>query len=175
MNLMENIKYGWIDRKKHKHDIVNQSFSEHYMLQTPQEVIANQLGVCWDQVELERYYFKGHDWNIKTFFLVHYDLDKCPSHTFLTFEKNHKWYWFEHAWEKFKGIHAYETLKELLLDIQNKFIHSTLNGQYEKDQLILWEYKKPEFHISTLDFYKHCEKGNFIALNDLANEDSMPN
>ena len=97
MDLMKDIEYGWIDKNNNKHSVVDETYSDNYILQSPNEVIKNKIGVCWDQVELERYYFKGNDWNVKTYFLVHYDGDKCPTHTFLTFEKNNKYYWFEHS------------------------------------------------------------------------------
>jgi len=33
-------------------------FNKLYYLPTPKEIIKNKVGICWDQVELERYYFK---------------------------------------------------------------------------------------------------------------------
>ena len=162
MNLMQNIEYGWIDKNKTKHTIIDETYSDNYILQSPKEVIKNQIGVCWDQVELERYYFKGNDYNIKTYFIVHYDDNKCPTHTFLTFEKNNKYYWFEHAWKKFRGIHEYNTLKELLIDITDKFIKYELNNNYIKENIILREYKKPKYHLTVQEFYKHCENGTYI-------------
>lgn len=164
MELMENIEYGWIDRNQNRHVTSDESFSQDYFLQTPSEVIKNKIGVCWDQVELERFYFKGNDWNIKTYFIVHYDNTKCPTHTFLTFQKNEKYYWFEHSWEKFRGIHEYNSLEVLLIDVRNKFIKFELNDNYEKENLILKEYSKPNYHISTLEFYHHCELGKIINL-----------
>lgn len=167
MNLMKNIDYGWVDSNNMKHISIDQSYSSNYILQKPNEIIRNQIGVCWDQVELERYYFKGHEWNIKTYFIVYYDGDKCPTHTFLTYEKNDKLYWFEHSWEKFRGIHEYCTKKELLLDVKDKFIKSELNNQYEIENLVLHEYTKPKYHISVQEFYIHCENGKYIDFNSL--------
>ena len=166
MNLMENIKYGWMDKQGSKHNIVDESYSKNYILPSPKEIIGNKVGVCWDQVELERYYFKGNDWNIKTYFIVHYDNDKCPTHTFLTFEKGNKYYWFEHSWEKFRGIHEYATLKDLLLDVRDKFIKYELNDVCEKNNLCIYNYKKPKYHINVLEFFKHCESGINISLED---------
>lgn len=162
MDLMENIEYGWIDQNNHKYELVDERFSEHYILQSPQDIIKNEIGVCFDQVELERYYFKGNDSNIKTFFLVYYDNGKCPAHTFLTFEKDNKYYWFEHSWKYFRGIHEYKSMKELLLDVRNKFIKYELNNNYVPIGLVLHEYKKPKFHISALEFYNHCDHGRYI-------------
>lgn len=166
MNLMENIEYGWMDKQESKHNIVDEFYSDNYILQSPKEIIKNKVGVCWDQVEVERYYFKGNDWDIKTYFIVHYDNDKCPSHTFLTFEKGNKYYWFEHSWEKFRGIHEYKTQKELLLDIRDKFIKCELDNNYKKDNLCIYNYSKPKYHMNVLEFYKHCESGINISLEE---------
>ena len=167
MDLMSNIEYGWLDKDDVKHSFIDESFSDDYILQSPREVIKNKIGVCWDQVELERYFFRGNDWNIKTYFIVHYDGNKCPTHTFLTYEKNDKYYWFEHSWERFRGIHEYNTEKGLLLDIKDKFIRYELNNMYQNENLVLYEYKKPKYHISVQKFYNHCEKGKNIDFNFL--------
>lgn len=58
MDLMKEIEYGWIDKDNKKHVLVDESYSDNYVLQSPKEIIKNKIGVCWDQVELERYYFK---------------------------------------------------------------------------------------------------------------------
>lgn len=167
MDFMKNIEYGWMDKNHNKHNNVDETYADHYILQSPDEIMKNKIGVCWDQVELERYYFKGNDWNVKTYFLVHYDDDKCPTHTFLTFEKNNTYYWFEHSWERFRGIHTYQSLKELLFDIRDKFIKYELNNDYVLENLILYEYKKPKYHISVESFYCHCEGGTHIAFEEL--------
>ena len=85
MRIMSDIEYGWLDKEGKTHTEVDDLFSKNYILQSPKEVIKNRVGVCWDQVELERLLFKNNNWNIKTYFLVHYDNEKCPTHTFLTF------------------------------------------------------------------------------------------
>ena len=56
MDLMQNIEYGWLDKVNNKHRLVDESFSNNYILQSPKEVIINKIGVCWDQVEFERYF-----------------------------------------------------------------------------------------------------------------------
>ena len=167
MDLMKDIEYGWVDKNNNKHSVVDETYSDNYILQSPNEVIKNKIGVCWDQVELERYYFKGNDWNIKTYFLVHYDGDKCPTHTFLTFEKNKKYYWFEHSWERFRGIHEYQSLKELLFDIRDKFMKYELDNDFVPENLVLHEYKKPKYHISVQEFYNHCDCGTYIDFEQL--------
>ena len=80
----------------------------------------------------------------ETYFIVYYDGDKCPTHTFLIFHKNDHYYWFEHSYEKFRGIHEYSSKKELLLDVKNKFVHDELEENYNSDNLMLFEYQLPK-------------------------------
>lgn len=164
MELMNNVEYGWIDKNKQKHYVVDKYFSDNYVLQSPKEVLESEVGICFDQVELERYYFKNLDYDIKTYFLVYYDNDKCPAHTFLVYQKDDKYYWFEHAWKKFRGIHEFNSLSELFSDVKEKFIKDSLQDGYDKNSLVLHEYSKPKFKISTIEFYNHCDYGKFIAL-----------
>ena len=104
---LDNIEYGWLDKNNKIHKKVNNDFSNNYILQSPEQVTKNKIGVCWDQVELERYLFEKENISFNTYFIVHYDNDKCPTHTFLIYEQNNKYYWFEHSWKLFKGIHEY--------------------------------------------------------------------
>lgn len=167
MDLMKTIEYGWIDKNNNKHNIIDETFSDNYILQSPNEIIKNKIGVCWDQVELERFYFNEKNWDVKTYFLVHYNGNKCPTHTFLTFEKNNRYYWFEHSWERFRGIHEYKSLKELLFDVRDKFIKYELNNQYNLNNLVLHEYKQPEYHITVQEFFNHCDYGTYIDFEEL--------
>lgn len=156
MDLMKDIEYGWVDEQNNKYMKVDDSFKDKYILQSPKDILKSKVGVCWDQVELERYFFKNYVPSVKTFFIVYDDNDKCPTHTFLTFEKNNKFYWFEHSWEIFRGIHEYASLNQLLLDIKNKFVSCELHDNYEKTNLYIYEYLKPKYHIGTQEFFSHC-------------------
>lgn len=165
LTLMDNIEYGWVDTLNHSHDREFELMFTNYHLQTPQEIIKNKVGVCWDQVELERFYFKPHTMNTKTFFIVHYDNNECPTHTFLTYEKDNKYYWFEHSWEVHRGIHEYPSLDSLLKDVRSKFIIHELNNNYNSNNLVIYEYSKPKYHLSVTEFISHCEQGIKISLN----------
>lgn len=167
MEMMNDIKYGWVDEDKIKHEVVDQTFANNYRLLCPHDTMKYKMGICWDQVELERYYFKAYD-SIKTYFIVHYDGKNCPTHTFLTFEKDNKYYWFEHSWEIFRGIHEYSSRKKLLLDVRDKFIKYELNNDYDISKVCLHEYKKPKYQLAVEEFFNHCDEGPYIDLdNDL--------
>lgn len=159
MKIMDEIQYGWVD---HQGTVHYDDMNEHYRLQSPKEVLKNKVGVCWDQVELERFLLKGYF--IRTFFLVYYDFDRCPTHTFLTYEKDGQFVWFEHAFEKYRGIHYYSSMNELLSDVSEKVISSFNLSSIEKSNIRLCEYKKPTSGFTILEFYHHAENGELISL-----------
>ena len=158
MKKMDEIEYGWVDKDNKKH-IKLEGFADNFRLQTPEELIKNKLGVCWDQVEPERYYFKEKGIDIKSYFIVHYDGRKCPCHTFISFEDNGKYYWFEHAWERHKGIKEFSSIEDLLNEVKRCFIDLELKNGYVEEQLFIYNYEKPKEHIDVIDFYKNAEKG----------------
>lgn len=162
MAMMDSIEYGYVDKNDCKHANIDEYFAHKYKLQSPQELIKSHLGVCWDQVELERYYFKNYFYPIKTYFIINQDGNKCPTHTFLTIGKNNKYYWFEHAWEKYKGIHEYRTLKALLIDIKDKFIKDL--EEKEEINILLFEYKKPKSGLSVEDYFKYTMNSKQIEM-----------
>ena len=155
MDILKPIKYGWIDKKGNKYYGDEGNFARDYILESPEEVEKNKLGVCWDQVEYLRNYLDKKDFKVKTYFLIYYK-GVCPTHTFLTYEKNNKHYWVEHAWEKFSGIHEYMNLDELIKDVRNKYIEYELEDDFDNDNLVIYEYQKPKSHISAKDFVDYC-------------------
>lgn len=116
MQIMDDIEYGFLDECGN--NIIDydpkkwdEEFYEFYYLLSPEELLDKKCGVCWDQVELERKIFEENHICVQTYFICTYDGDNLPSHTFLTYEKDNSFYWFEHSWGIYKGIHKYNTKK----------------------------------------------------------------
>ena len=77
--------------------------------------------------------------------------------------ENNYYYWFEHSWNKYKGIHKYKTKEELLLDVKNKFINEN-NYVSKGASLYIYSYKKPPYHIKCMDFYNYITREKKIDL-----------
>lgn len=161
---MNQIDYGWVDKDGNPHERL-QGFSEGYALQTPAELRESKLGVCWDQVELEREILKNQEIAARTYFIVYYDDKKCPTHTFVLFERGDKTIWYEHAWEKHRGWHEFDSVDEALRNIREKFIELELKDtEINWNNLCIYEYSAPTKKLGCLDFYRHCEAGKNIIL-----------
>lgn len=164
LNNLEGIEYGWCDIDKNVYKDVDKGFKKKYVLSSPEDVINNKVGTCYDLVELERTYFKSLGKKINTYFMVYYEAKKIYTHTFVVFEENEKFYWFEYAWNKFKGIHEYMSLFDLLTEVRENFKKFYNLRFMDIDYLCIYKYKKPKSYIGLKDFYRHCENGENILI-----------
>lgn len=152
--IMEKIEYGYIDKDNNKYYHLNE-VEEKYILQTPNQIITNKIGLCFDQVELEREILDQNNIKSQSYFIINYG-KKIKTHTFITYKIKDTYYWFENAWTNEKGIHQYKTKKELLKDITDKFIKDQVKN---KDiNIKIYNYKKPKYNITAKDFIIHCQK-----------------
>ena len=69
-NIMDDIEYGWVDANYNKHYGDFESFGDKYMIQDSQELLQNKVGVCWDQLELERDFLEKNNIKFSTYFIV---------------------------------------------------------------------------------------------------------
>ena len=81
MNIMNDIKYGYLDINGNIHYVIDKDFESLYTLQSPGETLNNKVGVCWDQVELERYLFdKKNIKKVSHFLFVNKNLCFLPKY-----------------------------------------------------------------------------------------------
>ena len=162
MDKLNDIEYGFMD--ENGTNLINgeswdKDFYKFYFLLSPEELLNHKCGVCWDQVELERKLFNDVNIDCDTYFIYIDDNENLPSHTFLTFKLNNKYYWFEHSWYDMKGIHEYNELEILLKDVKVKFIDSRKNeiDSNSNYDTYIYKYNKPNYHISCDKFYNYIK------------------
>lgn len=158
MRLMQNIKYGFLDKNGNNiFDNKNEKslFNSIYRLMSPQELLEKKVGVCWDQVELERTLFDKNEIKNETYFIYIDDQQYLPSHTFLVYYLDNKVYWFEHAWQDATGIHQYNNINDLLNDVEIKFRKSRKNEVALNLDIYIYKYHQPQYHISCDKLYKY--------------------
>ena len=162
---LDDIKYGFVDNNNNIYtsdmDDFNTKFDKLYYLQEPTKLLDSKYGVCWDQVELERCYLDSLNIDNKSYFIIAYNKFQDPTHTFMVANLD-KYYWLEHAWEPYKGIHEYETLEDLLKDVKKKFEEELIMDNIKEYEIVIYEYEKPKYNISCIDFMNYCEKGREI-------------
>ena len=102
--------------------IKNDDFIKYYVLLSPNEFEKYKGGVCWDYVAYEAMYFRAKYPNMKfeTYYQVIDNRNDNPTHTFLIFEFNKKWYWFESSWKKNCGIYGFDNKNDCIEYIMQK-------------------------------------------------------
>lgn len=164
MDKMNEIQYGYKDIYPDNDENWDNNFQNYYHLQSPNELLKTKFGVCWDQVELERYYFKQNNINCMSYFIVEYDGKEYPTHTFMVVQEDNKYFWFEHSWEPYRGIHEYSTLKLLLLDVKDKFNKMLKKRNISIEEVVIYEYSEPNSNLNSEQFFNHCEHGMKIKI-----------
>ena len=158
MDIMEQIEYGFLDNNGNNicdNVDLEYTFNKVYYIMSPEELLNKKIGVCWDQVELERKLFEESNIKNETYFIYIDDKNNLPSHTFLVYYVDNKVYWFEHSWFDEKGIHEYKNLNDLLNDVEIKFIKSRENEVPKGLDVRIYKYNKPNYNISCNEFYNY--------------------
>ena len=156
---MRDFKYGYVDINGKKHSTVDEYYDNTYRLRSADQIQDDKIGICWDQVELERQYFELFEFDFKTYFIVYYDNPNYPTHTFLVYFLGDKVYWFENSWARYRGIHEYDDIASLICEVKKLFV-TDLAKSIDEDQLCLYEYKKPSVGMNNIEFCKHCESSD---------------
>ena len=167
----KNITYGFVGKNGKKYsNLYSPEWNDWYdecFVQNGEEVLESKIGTCWDQVELERLWFEKNGYNFKTIF-ARFEVNRendLPTHTFLIYKDNNKWYWFEHAFEACKGIRGFDTEEEAIDYFKEKQIEFALRNnksmkEKDKDTLTCYEYSKPGYHLGVDEYLEFVTSKN---------------
>ena len=109
MTKMEEISYGWLDIYDNKHINTIDQLTKLYRVSSPEEVLKNKIGICFDQVELER---KSFEWDYET--QSYAIFNHLMAHSFLILHKEDDYIYFEHSSPQSKGIYHFSKEEEAL-------------------------------------------------------------
>ena len=107
-------------------DKFEEACKNKWRLAIDDELVSLGYGHCFDQVELERYWFKSHGYEVRTFF-IWFQLDypnTYSMHTYLVYQDGGLWKWFEHSDYHNRGIYTFKTLDKAVSYQRNKHIES---------------------------------------------------
>lgn len=174
--MKDNIHYGFVDDEGKKHGPWNNEEFQNtcrisWHLSSPLRLLKVKYGHCFDQVELERYWFKKHGYNFKTFFimfLLPYD-NAYSTHTYLVYEENGKYYYFEHSDYNNLGIYEFMSLEDAINYQKKKHIENNQKTNDINDEVLkkikVFEYDEPLYNISMSDFIDYIlENGKEVNI-----------
>lgn len=165
-----NIEYGICDKNGNKYRESDENFNKVcdklWQLSSPLNLMKIKIGICFDQVELEREWFKRNNYNFKTIFIMFFNTS-LPTHTFLAYEEKGKWYWFEHSDFNNRGIHEFDTYEDLINFQKVKHIEYVSRfcpiNDLLMESLHIIEYDAPKYGSNYLKFINHIvNNGKYI-------------
>jgi len=153
----KNINYGYLKKDGHIEENNYNDFYYNYKLQSPEELYKNKVGVCWDQVELERYVFENKiHLSCKTYYII-CNNKESTTHTFLVYVYQDDLYYFENSFEKYRGIYKFKDINSIIKFIIKNMKNAEKNKKY--NEFKVYGYEKPEYGIGAKEFMEHCENG----------------
>lgn len=170
----ENIKYGFVDNTGKCYEPENREefqndWATKWQLSSPERLIKVKYAICWDQLELERDWFKTHNYNFKTFY-IWFELpynNSYSTHTYLVFENNGKYYYFEYSDFDNRGIYEFSSYEEAIFYQKEKLIqYNKKNNSIKEEELKhlhIYEYDRPIYGCTANEFIDCIlEKGKKI-------------
>lgn len=133
MQQMNEINYGWMDINNNIHINTMDNLQELYRTSSIEEILTNKVGICFDQVELERYYL-SKDYNTSSYAII----SPHMVHSFLVLESDDRYIYFEHSSSKNRGIYDFNSKDELLEYTIDCF--AKLHNIKNKNKIIQIEY-----------------------------------
>ena len=172
--LDKSIRYGVIDNSDNKfYDSSTSDFQDacnnSWKVRPVSQIINDGIGHCYDQVEVERFWFEKHNYIVKTFWISAYQKEIENSgfaHTYLMFKENGRWKLFEHADYKNKGIYEFDSLEKAIdwqASNQIEFAKSCVKP-INKYDVAIYEYKKPQIGLTMREFLDHVVSGKQIDI-----------
>lgn len=160
--MSKNINYGYLGKSGRVYHFDDKDFNEkwyeEYILESDKDILKTLYGNCWDQVELERYWFEKNGYEVKTIFeIVNIDYENnYPTHSFLIFkDEKENWNWFENADFDNRVIYTFNSIDELIDNQYNKYLKLLKNyniSNEEVNKIIITEFSKPKSNISAQDY-----------------------
>lgn len=173
--MQENIQYGFTNKGKvylENDKNFDADMDRLYKLKVKEDLLKSGYGVCWDTCEFERRFFEEMKIPHKCYFYLSFLArdEGGPTHTFLLYENDKKVNWFEFSWGVYRGIWQYDSKKEALADILEKFCKF-----YERpfEKVEIYEFPKARAGLNTFDFVEHCISGKQIDMGKVLEENSQ--
>ena len=160
---LEDIKLGYKDKDGNFCSDYDKDFKERYYLQTAKSLLESKVGLCFDQVELERELITKLDVDCRTYFITYPDDKVDYGHSFLIYKDSKKYYWIENAWLQYRGLHVYDSKDDLFDDVLGKFVKTIPLGDIRRIKMYMFD--KPRAGINYSKYYSHCVNGRIVKIN----------
>lgn len=167
-NRLNQFGYGYIVNGKVVQDM--DLFYEYYRTIPIRAFERYKVGVCWDYVNYEDWWFTKENIKHQCYFIVQNN-EELATHTFLVYEDRGMYYYFESSWKKYAGVWEYSSLDSLFSDIVKRHL-----AQFKPDRTIdnrrrywaIYQYWPfgTDRGLRCDEFMKYCATSRLVATNN---------
>ncbi len=164
--LKKYFNYGFVYRNKvftETEKDFHKKMDIFYKIRLGNDFLKNKYGVCWDFCEFERLFFLEYNIEHNCYFInSKYGENNGPTHTFIIYKYESKWYWFEYSWFECLGIWEFDTKENALKTVLKKYKDSMKVTNIE-----LYKIKQIKKRLNTFEYINYCLKSEKVKnLND---------
>lgn len=157
--MKDNISYGFISqngtkylRKNVKEKDYMYIIFKYYYFQSPEEVLVNKCGVCYDQVNFAKFILENNGYDVQTFYT------EIRNHAFLVYILNNRYYYFERSFPHNNGIFSFATLEDLF----KYYLYVQRNNCF--NEVSFYQYNKVNYGCDFYDFIMNIKRKNNIKM-----------
>lgn len=159
MSLTYNFRYGLRINGIYDPDrnTTADDWDRYYQYQRPHDFSKSKVGTCWDYVGYESWYFSRNFQNVQynTYCIIFRDGITDPSHTFLIFQLNGNYYYFESSFKKNAGIYVGQNENELIEHVISMMVeHYPSPGVNPEEVIRSGKCKVYQYNANDPRFYK---------------------
>lgn len=155
--LRKNFNYGlringiWDPRR----NTTAADWDKYLVIQSPEEFEQSKVGVCWDYVSYEAWYFRKYfpEVKFKTYYIQFFDNADEPTHTILTFNLAGKAYYFEVSYRRHAGVYSASSIDDII-NYVIKNMSDESNGLLDRCGYDAWDYDA----LDTELYGMHCQE-----------------
>ncbi|MCH5169847.1 MAG: hypothetical protein J1F24_01035 [Oscillospiraceae bacterium] len=144
---IETIRYGYQDKSGHLHFTDDEDFTvRDYAFSSPEDVVENNCGWCWDLAELIKVYCARHDLPCRSWFMEYLSDELHQTHTqvFLLFQG--KWCPApDNSLGLQLGTPCFDELSQCVswfTDFFTDYLKSVLKDKFDESNLLVKEYTR---------------------------------
>ena len=144
--MKDNIRFGFMNqdndillRNKTNEIYYMEELFRNYYFQSPERVLRNKCGICYDQNELIKYWLINNNYDVKTYYTT------VKNHGIVVYMKDNKYFWIERTLLDAKGIHEYYSLNELF----NDYVYYQ---NADDKEIEIFEYDNMRYGLDFYDF-----------------------
>ena len=141
------IRYGYQDKSGKLHFTDDEDFAvRDYAFSSPEEVVKNNCGWCWDLAELIRVYCARHALSCRSWFMEYLSDELHQTHTQVFLHFNGKWCPApENSLGLQLGSHGFDELAPCVrwfTDWFTDYLRSVLKDKFDETKLLVKEYTR---------------------------------